>query len=197
MSSIRQFNQTTLTSKLFFCIIILLLSLQGSFPVSGIDRVEEWDLPAKDWTFISESDFEPNRTVIYEWVCNETINGLVTTKEKFQTIQSLSGEERVTFFEQQDYISAKFDRGNVKVNQHGEIFFVFFNPNNQEVTVQFTYSYSQSTLPSWIIGLIAGAFLVIFLIVIVIIISKLRRQKKTEEEEEEEELSSQQRYLQY
>ncbi|MBD3189225.1 MAG: hypothetical protein GF308_01200 [Candidatus Heimdallarchaeota archaeon] len=195
MSLIKHSNQKALPIKLFFSLLVLLLILPTPFlVVSGEDRVEEWDLPANSWTFIRESDFEPSQTVNYEWVCNETVNGLVTTEETFQTIQNLSGEERVTFFEQQEYISAKFDRGNVRPNQQGEIFFVFYNLNNQEVTVQFTYSYSQNALPGWTIGLVAGIFLLLFLIVIVIVISKLRKQKT--EEEEKKELSPQQRYLQ-
>ncbi|NHJ39108.1 MAG: hypothetical protein FK731_03675 [Asgard group archaeon] len=183
-------------------ITFLYLSLIGLFftikfvGAVNVNEPVEFDylVISEDWTFIEVSDLLINQTIDYEWISNIKVNGREVTNDQFQLLFGMDFSERAAYFESIGFTDGIFDSGRTITDFNGKIYFVFFNPEQDDATVQFTLTYRNQLLEPWVIGAISGSVTIIFLIILIVAIIKIR-DSLIKKQLEEQEKSPAQRYF--
>ncbi|MGC9780601.1 MAG: hypothetical protein HZR80_15265 [Candidatus Heimdallarchaeota archaeon] len=151
-------------------------------------------IPLESWAFIKETDLIANQVIIFEWISELTIQSIEVTEHNYQLMQGMSLTERSVYYENLGYLEVKSERARTTTSDNGTIYFVFFNPNNLGVDVDFTFTYKSNNIQPWVIGLISAIAIIIVLSIGFYIAMRLRR-KMLLEQFEEEEKSPAQKYL--
>ena len=177
---------------ILYCITIFITNVNAK----EIDEPVELDylLPSEDWTFIEVIDLLANQTIKFEWLSDVRVNGKEVTYEQYQLMLGMSFSERLTYFESLGFTDGIFDSGRITTDINGKLYFVFYNPEQEDANIHLTITYRNQNLEPWVIGLITGltTSVVLTIAIVVIIIIRNNIMKKQLEEEEK---SPAQRYL--
>lgn len=185
--------------------IILLSTLILSSNVSSLVSANEESepisrthlIPLQSWAFIKETNLTPEHIVVYEWISPVIIQCLEVTEKDYIQMFELSLTERSAYFENLGYLEKKSQHTKTTTSENGTIYFVFFNPNNIDINVDFTFTYKSNNVQPWFIGLISAIVIVIVLSIGFYIAMRVRSKMLLEqfEEEEREEKSPAQKYM--
>ena len=187
----------SIKTKIVFFLILFSILTSTTF-VCAVDSAEpiesDYLVVSEDWTFIDVTDLLINQTANFEWISDIRVNGREVTHEQFQLLIGMDFSERAAYFESIGFTDGKFDSGRTITDVDGKLYFVFFNPEQDDANVHFTFTYRNQLLQPWIIGAISGSVTIIFLIIMVFAIVKIR-QSIFKKQLEEQEKSPAQRYL--
>ncbi|NHK33001.1 MAG: hypothetical protein FK730_16760 [Asgard group archaeon] len=187
------------TIKKLIYTILILYSITISTTIVNAEEIDEpieldYLLPSEEWTFIDVTDLIANQTINFEWLSDVRVNGKEVTYEQYQLMLGMSFSERLTYFETIGFTAGKFDNGRITTDASGRLFFVFYNPEQEDANIHFIITSRNQKFEPWVIGLITGltTSVVLALSLIAIIIIRNNMIKKQMEEEKK---SPAQRYL--
>lgn len=184
-----------------YCLIqlslILFLFTQSifCFEIKGAPIQRNYILPAEGWYFIEEDVEAINSTIDFEWTSDVSVQGREVSEEDYNTLFNLDLLERSTYFETLTFNEGTYFIGAITSNNEGKVFFVFFNPNNQDANLILNLTVKEGGLKAWVVGLVITIVGVVFLSLIIWVTIRIRK-KMIEEAQKEEELTPQQKYMQ-
>ena len=179
----------------FSIALLLITQFIICFEIRGDPIQKNYVLPAEGWFFIEEDVEASNSSINYEWSSDISVQGREVSEEDYTTLFNLKNLERSSYFESLTFNEGIYFTGRITSNNESKIFFVFFNPNNQNANLSLNLTVIEGGLKAWMVGLVITIVALIFLSLIIWTTIRIRK-KMIEDAQKEEELSPQQKYMQ-